>query len=144
MRALITALVFLFSSAAQAEYKLQINESQVIHNPAEWEIAGDAGSYKIYVLKESINSTEKYPIVYTMVEMNPTRELVTSLPKIFRIYTAGVMECPNQLFNLMDEYYVDEKNQIVYVRLHETEESVVEMRTPGTARRAVYEKVCPH
>ena len=144
MRALVFALVLLFASAAQAEYKLRITEDQVIHNPEEWEIASDAGSYKIYVLKESTNSTEKYPIVYTVVELVPPREMIKSMPKVLRIYTAGIMECPNQLFNLMDEYYVDENNRIVYVRLYDTEESVVEMRTPGTARRAVYEKVCAH
>jgi hypothetical protein len=43
MRALVLALVFLFSGAAAAEYKLQIDEGKVVHNPAEWAIAGAEG-----------------------------------------------------------------------------------------------------
>jgi hypothetical protein len=127
MRALVLALVFLFSGAAAAEYKLQIEEDQVVHNPAEWLIAGAEGDYRLYVHTASIGTNERYVITYTMVK---------------RIYTAGIMECPNEVFNLMDDYFVDVNNSIIYVRLHESGESLVEVRTPLTARRAVYEKVC--
>lgn len=143
MRALVLALVFLFSSAASAEYKLSVDKEGIVkYDPAEWTFAGAEADYKLYVLTEAVNSVEKYPIVYTMLEFEKPRELIQSMPSIKRIFTAGIMECPNQIFNLMDDYYVDAKNQIVYVRLYEVDEFVAEVSKPGTARRAVYEKVC--
>ena len=145
MRALVLALVFLFSGAAAAEYKLQINEGQITHNPAEWLIAGAEGDYRVYVHTSSIGTNEKYAITYTVVEFNDPkgRKMISEgFPNVYRIYTAGIMECPNEVFNLMDDYFVEAENKIVYVRLHESGESLVEVRTPLTARRAVYEKVC--
>ena len=144
MRALVLALVFLFSGAAAAEYKLQIEEDKVVHNPQDWVAAGAEGGYILYVNNASINTGEKYVITYTMVEFDDPkgRNLISGFPSITRIYTAGIMECPNEIFNLMDDYFVDVDNKIIYVRLHESGESLVEVWTPLTARRAVYEKVC--
>ena len=146
MRARFLALVFLFSGATAAEYKLRIDEDKIAHNTDEWAIAGAEGGYRLYVHKSSLNTNEKYVIVYTVVDFDDAkgRNLIPGLPFIKRIYTAGIMECPNEIFNLMDDYFVDVNNQIVYVRLHESGESLVEMHTPGTARRAVYEQVCAH
>ena len=145
MRALVLALVFLFSGAAAAEYKLQIDEGKVVHNPAEWEIAGAEAGYRLYVHTSSIGTNERYVITYTLVEFDDPkgRKMISEgFPNVKRIYTAGIMECPNEVFNLMDDYFVDVDNKIIYVRLHESGESLVEVRTPLTARRAVYEKVC--
>jgi len=145
MRALVLALVFLFSGAAAAEYKLQIDEGKVVHNPAEWAIAGAEAGYRLYVHTSSIGTNERYVITYTAVEFDDAkgRKMISEgFPNVKRIYTAGIMECPNEVFNLMDDYFVDVDNKIIYVRLHESGESLVEVRTPLTARRAVYEKVC--
>jgi hypothetical protein len=145
MRALVLALVFLFSGAAAAEYKLQIDEGKVVHNPAEWLIAGAEAGYRLYVHTSSIGTNERYVITYTAVEFDDPkgRKMISEgFPNVKRIYTAGIMECPNEVFNLMDDYFVDVDNKIIYVRLHESGESLVEVRTPLTARRAVYEKVC--
>ena len=145
MRALVLALVFLFSGAAAAEYKLQIDEGQIKHNPAEWLIAGAEAGYRLYVHTSSIGTNERYVITYTLVEFDDPkgRKMISEgFPNVKRIYTAGIMECPNEVFNLMDDYFVDVDNKIIYVRLHESGESLVEVRTPLTARRAVYEKVC--
>lgn len=145
MRALVLALVFLFSGAAAAEYKLQIDEGKVVHNPAEWAIAGAEAGYRLYVHTSSIGTNERYVITYTAVEFDDAkgRKIISEgFPNVKRIYTAGIMECPNEVFNLMDDYFVDVDNKIIYVRLHESGESLVEVRTPLTARRAVYEKVC--
>ena len=145
MRALVLALVFLFSGAAAAEYKLQIDEGQIKHNPAEWAIAGAEAGYRLYVHTSSIGTNERYVITYTAVEFDDPkgRKMISEgFPNVKRIYTAGIMECPNEVFNLMDDYFVDVDNKIIYVRLHESGESLVEVRTPLTARRAVYEKVC--
>jgi len=145
MRALVLALVFLFSGAAAAEYKLQIDEGKVVHNPAEWAIAGSEAGYRLYVHASSIGTNERYVITYTAVEFDDPkgRKMISEgFPNVKRIYTAGIMECPNEVFNLMDDYFVDVDNKIIYVRLHESGESLVEVRTPLTARRAVYEKVC--
>ena len=145
MRALVLALVFLFSGAAAAEYKLQIDEGKVVHNPAEWAIAGAEAGYRLYVHASSIGTNERYVITYTVVEFDDPkgRKMISEgFPNVKRIYTAGIMECPNEVFNLMDDYFVDVDNKIIYVRLHESGESLVEVRTPLTARRAVYEKVC--
>jgi hypothetical protein len=145
MRALVLALVFLFSGAAAAEYKLQIDEGKVVHNPAEWAIAGAEAGYRLYVHTSSIGTNEQYVITYTAVEFDDAkgRKMISEgFPNVKRIYTAGIMECPNEVFNLMDDYFVDVDNKIIYVRLHESGESLVEVRTPLTARRAVYEKVC--
>jgi hypothetical protein len=145
MRALVLALVFLFSGAAAAEYKLQINEGQITHNPAEWLIAGAEAGYRLYVHTSSVGTNERYVITYTLVEFDDPkgRKMISEgFPNVKHIYTAGIMECPNEVFNLMDDYFVDVNNTIIYVRLHESGESLVEVRTPLTARRAVYEKVC--
>jgi hypothetical protein len=145
MRALVLALVFLFSGAAAAEYKLQIDEGKVVHNPAEWLIAGAEAGYRLYVHTASVGTNERYVITYTAVEFDDPkgRKMISEgFPNVRRIYTAGIMECPNEVFNLMDDYFVDLDNKIIYVRLHESGESLVEVRTPLTARRAVYEKVC--
>jgi hypothetical protein len=147
MRALVLALVFLFSGAAAAEYKLQIEEDRVVHNPAEWSIAGAEGGYRLYVHTSSMGTNEKYVITYTAVEFDEPegRKMISEgFPNVKRIYTAGIMECPNEVFNLMDDYFVDVNNRILYVRLHEMGEALVEVRSPLTARRAVYEKVCGH
>jgi hypothetical protein len=146
MRALILALVFLFSvPATAAEFKLNIIDNNMVeHNSEDWELVAVESNYDLYVAKKNIDTGEKYPKVHTMVEFNNPEGVTLGqlIGQTRRIYSFGIMECPNELFTMMNDFFVDKNNQFVYIQNHEIGEYLVEVRTPKTARRAVYERVC--
>ena len=146
MRALTLALVFLFCiPATAAEFKLNIIDNVTVeHNSEDWELVSVESNYDLYVAKKNLATGEKYPKVHTLVEFNEPEgvQLGQLVGRTKRIYSFGIMECPNELFNMMNDFFVDKNNQIVYIQDHAVGEYLVEVRTPGTPRRAAYERVC--
>ena len=116
MRALTLALVFLFCiPATAAEFKLNIIDNVTVeHNSEDWELVSVESNYDLYVAKKNLATGEKYPKVHTLVEFNEPEgvQLGQLVGRTKRIYSFGIMECPNELFNMMNDFFVDKNNKI--------------------------------
>lgn len=146
MRNVLLAAMFIFSTVASAEeFKLQFTDpTQINHNSEDWVSAATTSKYELYVNKTSVESKEGIVPIHTVVEFYPpngvTLEQLSVLVK--RIYSYGLMECKNGIFHLLNDWFVDKNNQVVYIQSHDFGAYEVDVRAKNTPRNDLYLLVC--
>lgn len=146
MRNIILAAMFIFSTSVLAEeFKLQFTDpTQINHNNNDWVVAATTSTYELYVNKSSISSKESVVTIHTIVEFYPPNgvNMEQLILPIKRIYSYGLIECKNGIFHLMNDWFVDKNNQVVYIQSHELGTYEVDVRAKNTPRNDLYLLVC--
>lgn len=146
MRAIIAALVFLFSVNVNAneEFKLKfLNPTQIEFNANDWELISVEKNYDFYLAK---NITVKNGAVkiHSLVDFHALQDNkdTPAISPVKKIFTFGIVDCERGIFYMLNDFYTSETNQIVYLQNYEPGEYSVELLTPGTPRNKAYIKAC--
>lgn len=136
----------LFTANSYAEnFRLAlINDSFIQHNSDDWTIAARTNKYELYVNTTSIAAIASTVEVHSITEFYPPDgiKLEPIAEPVKRIYTYGIMECKKGIFNLLNSWYVDKNNKIVYNQVHEFGTYEIDVRPTNTPRNDLYQLVC--
>lgn len=146
MRNILLAAMFIFSTGAAAEeFKLQFTDpTQINHNSNDWIVAATTSKYELYVNKTSVSSAEETVSIHTVVEFYPPSGVTMAQLNVpvKRIYSYGVLECRKGIFHLLNDWFVDKNNQVIYNQSHELGTYDVDMRPKNTPRNDLLLLVC--
>jgi hypothetical protein len=142
---LLAAMFVLSTSVSAEEFKLNFTDStQISHDSEDWATAATTSQYELYVNKGSIASSESVVSIYTITEFYPpdgTRMQQFPIP-VKRIYSYGIMECKNSLFHLLNDWFVDKNNRVIYMQNHEFGSYEVDVSQKNTPRNDLFLLVC--
>ena len=144
MRYFIFALLISVVGVANS-FELKFSDpTQIVHNNSDWALASRSATYDFFVNIESVGTNDSTVRVHTVVAFtDPAGGNFDQLSvPISRIYSFGIMECKNGIFNLLNDWFVDNTNQVVYTQLHPLDSYIVEMKTPNTPRNDLFRLVC--
>jgi len=148
MKALLVAMMFLFSISANAdeEFKLKFEDpTQIILDRGDWELVATEVTYNLHI-NRFVNEVKPNASVqiHSMVEFNDPEgfKFEALITPVKRIFTFGVLNCESGVLVMLTEWFTNKDNQVVYVQTHEPTEYAVDMIAPGTARHKLYLRLC--
>jgi hypothetical protein len=146
MRSFLLSALLCFSVAASAAgFKLQFADpTQIILNDSDWSLVSHTESYDLYLALEMIGAGTQSPKMHSMVvfHQDPGVALGGLPVPIKRIFSFGLMDCSRGRLALLNDWFVDSTNQVVYNQNHEPGEYLVDLLTPNTPRNDAYLAVC--
>ena len=146
MKKLLTILLVILSTQIYAQkYELPITQDgKIIYNENEWQLAAQSNLFQLLVHKSSLSARQRLVPVYSVTEFhNPAGQKYDMLQEpVFKIYTFGLLECHDALFSILNHWFVDKNNKIVYNEIKPAGSYVVDMRTNNTPRNDLYRLVC--
>jgi len=146
MKKLLTSLLVILSTQLHAqEYELPITQDgKIIYNESDWQPAAQSNLFQLSVHKNSLGVRQRIISVYSVTEFhNPAGQKYEMFQDpIYKIYTFGLLECHDALFNILNHWYVDKNNKIVYNETKPAGSYVVDMRANNTPRNDLYRLVC--
>ncbi len=148
MKALLVAMMFLFSISANAdeEFKLKFQDpTQIILDRADWELVAKDSTYNLHI-NRFVNEVKPNASVqiHSMVEFNDPEGFqfeALSTP-VKRIFTFGVLNCESGILVMLAEWFTNKDNQVVYMQTHGPTDYAVDMIAPDTARHKLYLRLC--
>lgn len=147
MKKLLLIALFLGIPLAKADPHINIiNNNHIEYNSKDWQLAAQSNIYDLYVSKKSLNTKERIVAMTSVTEFNdPEGYQFKDIPGVIqKIYTYGIVECPNGLLNLLNSWYVDKHNKIVYTQEHTINTYIVDLRQRNTPRNDLFQLVCPN
>ena len=101
-------------------------------------------TYDLYLAAEMIGAGVTALKMHSMVVFHQDPGVMMGgLPiPIKRIFSFGLMDCSRMRLALLNDWFVDNTNQVVYNQNHEPGEYLVDLSTPDTPRNAAYQAVC--
>jgi hypothetical protein len=146
MRKLLVVALFLFIPIVKADHNLAIIDKHVSYNSEDWQLAAQSNLYSLFIHKKSLNTGDLVVEMTSMVEFHNLDgyKYKAMSENTKRIYTYGIIECKNGLLNLMNGWYVDKTDKIIYTEDHLVIEYQVDLREPNTPRNDLYKLVCPN
>jgi len=144
MKNLLLGLLLLVPIFAitQDAYRFQFKDQELVHNSEDWYYVIEEESYNFY-LAINISETEDGLIrIHSLAQFkNPQDQAIADTP-ISKLYSFGVLSCKRKLFHVLNDFYVDENDQIVHTENYSPGEFVVELTISNDLRRLVYEFAC--
>jgi hypothetical protein len=128
-----------------AGFKLQFADpTQIIVNESDWTKVSHNESYDLYLATEMIGVGPQASKMHSMVIFHQDPGVMMGgLPvPIKRIFSFGLIDCGRSRLTLLNDWFVDVTNQVVYNQNHEPGEYLVDLSTPATARNDAYLAVC--
>jgi len=145
MKKIIFAFLTILSVGSKAqEFQLSITENnQIIYNEAVWQQAAQSNIFQLYVHKASLNIRQRQVPVYSVTEFNdPAGQKYEMLEQpVYKIYTFGLLDCQTALFNIINHWFVDKDNKIVYNDVKSVGSYIVDMSANNTPRNDLYRLV---
>lgn len=146
MKKLLFTLTIILSTYLHAqEYELPITQDgKIDYNENEWQLAAQSNLFQLLVHKSSLDVRQRIVPVYSVTEFhNPAGQKYDMLPEpVYKIYTFGFIECHNALFNIINHWFVDKNNKIVYNETKPAGSYLVDMRANNTPRNDLYRLIC--
>lgn len=145
MKKIILSFIFLCSNCLAGEFSLNFEKEKLIkYKQEDWVNVAQTTQFELSVNKDSVSTKEKTPEIYSLVEFhNPEGVKIESLPtKIKKIYTYGIIECKNGIFHLLNSWYVDKNDEIIFAEINDFGTYDVEMLTKNTPRNDLFLMVC--
>lgn len=141
---ILVCTVILMTSLHAQENQLLIIDNTIVHNDQEWQLAAQSNIFQLSVHHSSLGRSTRIVPVYSVTEFNnPAGQQYEMFNEpIYKIYTFGLLECHNSLFSILQHWYVDKNNKIVYNETKSAGTYVVDMRAPNTPRNDLYRLVC--
>lgn len=133
---------FLISAFAENAFKLNFfdNNSKIDYVPEDWQFVAHESNFSLFVSRQfSTDSNIRYIHTLTFFD-EPTT--YTNFGTVSKIYTYAAIDCNNELISLLNDFYVDENNKIVYSQSNNLGALVAEISTKKTARNELYKVVC--
>lgn len=145
MKKIIFAFLTILSVGSKAqEFQLSITENnQIIYNEAVWQQAAQSNIFQLSVHKASLNIRQRQVPVYSVTEFNdPAGQKYEMLEQpVYKIYTFGLLDCQTALFNIINHWFVDKDNKIVYNDVKSVGSYIVDMSANNTPRNDLYRLV---
>jgi hypothetical protein len=146
MKKLLLTLAVIWSTQLNAqEYELPVTQDgKIIHNENDWQLAAQSNLFQLLVHKNSLGVRQRTVPVYSVTEFhNPAGQKYEMFQEpVYKIYTFGLLECHTALFNILNHWFVDKNNKIVYNELKPAGSYVIDMRANNTPRNDLYRLVC--
>ncbi len=147
MKNTLLLLILSVCGFAQAQdYNITFKDkSHIEYNATTWQLAAHTSQYDLYVNKKSIGNKDRVTETTSMVVFHDADGFRYDFfpERVKRIYTYGIIECTNGIFNLLNSWYVDKENKIVYTEIHSNDSYLVDMRASNTSRNDLFQLVCP-
>jgi hypothetical protein len=120
-----------------------VGEDQIVsYDPNDWEFIAKESHYTVNIAKGEIENNKGF----MMVQSNTTydgHEVYSYMEKpVKRVFTYGALDCSEKKFYILGELFSAEDNTVQMIRYHEWGEWVSDLNGEGTARNAVYKRVC--
>lgn len=145
MKKLLLLAIMLSTQLYAQEYELPITQDGIIiHSENEWQTAAQSNLFQLLVHKSSLGLKQRIVPVYSVTEFyNPAGQQYEMFQEpVYKIYTFGLLECHNSLFSILNQWFVDKNNKIVYNEIKPAGSYVVDMRANNTPRNDLYRLVC--
>jgi hypothetical protein len=147
MRSFLLLVLLCFSvTASAAGFKLQFADpTQIVLNDSDWSLVSHSESYDLYLAQEMIGAgTHQSTKMHSMVVFHrDPGVMLGGLPvPIKRIFSFGLMDCSQGRLTLLNDWFVDNTNQVIYNQNHEPGEYLVDLSIPNTPRNDAYLAVC--
>jgi hypothetical protein len=145
MKKLLLLAIILSTQLNAQEYQLPITQDgKIMHNENEWQPAAQSNLFQLSVHKSSLGAKQRIIPIYSVTEFNnPTGQKYEMLQEpVYKIYTFGLLECHDALFSILNHWFVDSNNKIVYNEVKPAGSYVVDMRANNTPRNDLYRLVC--
>jgi hypothetical protein len=146
LKCLMVITVLLVTSLAAADnYKLEFDgPTQIVHHSNDWRVVAQTSQYNLGVDVQSIGTGDSVVAIYTLVDFTKSGgDKIDGIGSLVqRIYSYGIIECKNKLFNILNDWFVDSNGQIVYNQVHSVDAYLVDMSTPDTPRNLLLQSVC--
>lgn len=145
MKKLLLLAILLSNQLCAKEYELPITQDGIIvHAENEWQTAAQSNLFQLSVHKSSLDKRQRIVSVYSVTEFNnPAGQKYEMFQEpVYKIYTFGLLECHDSLFNILNHWFVDKNNKIVYNETKPAGSYVIDMRANNTPRNDLYRLVC--
>ncbi len=122
------------------------DESHIQFDQTVWQQAAHTNNYGLFVHKKSLNTHELTLEMTSLVEFHKPGGFKFELfpVPVKRIYTYGIIECKNGVFNVLNSWYVDSSDKIVYTETHSLDSYIVDMTEQNTPRNDLFRMTCPN
>jgi len=146
MKTILATLLIILSTQLHAqEYELPITQDgKILHNENDWQPAAQSNLFQLSVLQNSLGVRQRTVPVYSVTEFhNPAGQKYEMFEEpVYKIYTFGLLDCRDALFSILNHWFVDKNNKIVYNETKPAGSYVVDMRANNTPRNDLYRLVC--
>ena len=142
---LLTALLCFSVTATAKEFRLQFSDpTQVVVNDSDWVKVSHNDIYDLYISQYAIGTNEQSPYIHSMVLFHDTPGTTFNniIGPVKRIFTFGNLDCRQGVLTLLNDWFVDITNQVVYTQSHAPGEYLTEVLTNHTPRNDAYNAIC--
>lgn len=143
MQNLVFCFLMLISSLVipQDIYRFQFEDNKLLYNSEDWYYIIEEESYDFYLAINMSKTDDGLIRIHSLAQFkNPQDQVIGETP-ISKLYSFGVLSCEQKMFYLLNDFYVDENNLIVYTENYEPGEFIVPLKG-NILRRMVYEFAC--
>lgn len=150
MKQLILAAVLFVSASVFAENNFDIDvikdkdgNAVIIYNQDDWKLITKTANYDVYVPKELLREKEKNILTFqgmTIFHKEQTYSYITGGVK--KIYSYGILNCNIAKLYLMGDFFVSNKEVVLFYQTHDWGTYITDMDVPNTSRNDVYNAVC--
>lgn len=143
----VMAVFFAFTANAKQSYSLPFVEVQngvtkIPFIPNEWVLGAERADWSLYMEKGMLQEHKQmYEFHAATIYKEPYYSNATKT-EISIIYTYGVLNCNEGNLYILNEWYVDPDETLVFRSSHEFSSYIVDMTTPDAARNDVYNQIC--
>ena len=118
------------------------NTERIIHNSKDWQYIGGEKDYTVYIEKGMLNEKQALYEFHSVTEFNKSFNYSIIKEPVKRIYTYGIVNCPEANLYLLGDLFADENNIIVYRQYHEFGSYITNLSDDNTVRSAIYNVLC--
>jgi hypothetical protein len=139
---LLTLLCF---SLAKADPAINfVGPNYIEYDSSQWQLAAQSNIYDLLINKNSLTTKSTIKEITSMTEFHdPDGHKFNSVTERIKIiYSYGIIDCDAGLFNLLQSWYVDNNNKVIYTETHFDKSYLVDMRTRNTPRNDLFQLVC--
>ena len=145
MKKLLFLTLLCFSSVKADPAIKFVDSTHILYEPTQWQLAAQSNIYDLSIDKNSLIADSIIKEITSMTEFHdPDGHKFNSVTERIRIiYSYGIIDCDSGLFNLLQSWYVDNNNKVIYNEAHFDKSYLVDMRTRNTPRNDLFFLVCP-
>jgi len=121
--------------------KIGDNE-KIVHNSSDWHYVGKEPLFFLSIEKGMLGNKNDLYEFHSVTEFYKPYKYQSFSEPIHRVYSYGVLNCPQAAFYLMISLYVDVNNVVVFREYHEFGTYISPLKGTNTARQNIYDILC--
>lgn len=150
MKQLLIALALFVSASVFAENNFDIDvikdkdgNAIIIYNQDDWQLITKTAHYDVYVPKELLREKDKNILTFQgMTIFHKEQNYSYIKGDVKKIYSYGILNCDIAKLYLMGDFFVSNKEVVLFYQTHDWGTYITDMDVPNTSRNDVYNAVC--